>query len=187
MQEEKIKELLIDSIDKLRRTEEIDVKIANEMSNTLNWLTTFATLFFGFMINNEIPEFYLKDVLIIVYKGSFILLVITLLVYKFIIKNYESKKKEILAFLDTHFIELKNDLPLIKSKLISEHDFFVNFISSFNKGDFLPSGSVKRKKFLSDSYKKMIPLGWSVKWLYYIAFLIFVLNFAVTIVFLIYK
>ena len=141
MQEEKIKELLSDSIDKLRRIEDIDVKIALEMSNTLNWLTTFATLFFGFMIAIKVPDLYLKDVLVNIYKFSFIFLVFNLITYKFVIMSYESTKKEILSFLDTHYIELKNDLINIKSKLRDEHNIFFNFINSFRDGDFLPPGN----------------------------------------------
>lgn len=187
MQEEKIKELLSDSIDKLRRTEEIDVKIANEMSNTLNWLTTFATLFFGFMIANKVPDFYLINVLVNIYKFSFIFLVINLITYKFVIMSYESTKKEILAFLDTHYIELKNNLINIKSKLTVEHDFFVNFINSFRDGDFLPPGNNERKESLTKNYSKLKFLGWTVKWFYFSAMILFIINFTIATVFIINK
>ena len=181
---ENSQKLLSDTIDKLRRTENNDVKVANEMSNNLNWITTLTTLFFGLIINNSESDFCYKEDFALIFKYCFILLVLILIIYKIIIKKYVMIKTDILNMLDTHYIELKSKPQLLQHKLTDQHDFFVNFINSFRDGEYLPPGNNDRKKHLDSQYNKLKNIGWSVKWLYKSAIFLFVLNFIIMIVFL---
>jgi len=187
MTDEQIKELLFDSVDKLRRSEEIDSKMAVEMSNTLNWIIVFATLFFGFMVDPEIADFNYKDELILTYKLSIISLIVLLVIYKFLFNRYDLIKKVSIDFLDTQYIELKSDLFNVKSRMKKEHNFCVTFINAFRDGEFLCEGNEKRIEYYRSQDRKLLKFATILKRLYYGAASVFVINLTIAIVFILKK
>ncbi len=142
---QRIIELVTDSINKVKSQAESNEKILAEKHNTMNWLLAFVTILFAFFtdkFNTEIsncPE----TCLIFLSKIIFVLIIVTFVFYKIVHERFLKKQICLYNSLNTHHLELKYNI----NKLIELYDFkdlgdspfifnVVDFINSFTSADF---------------------------------------------------
>lgn len=171
---------------KVEDTEKYNSKISAEMSNTLNWILTLTTLFIGISIQNykNVLHPYLKD-LFVAEKIIFAFSLIMLIAYKIINLKYEKQKKNYLANLNTHKLELFFDIShKLKPKLSSDIFFVPSFINRFRKGELIPNYDIKRKEAFLSIEKKIHVYEKLLKLIYTLTMIAFLINLIITIILL---
>lgn len=182
---EDLKLLVESAYQKMEKSEEIDNAISSEMSNTLNWILALTTLFVGVCLQNynSISGFSLKYEFLYTEKILFAISVIMLVLFKVANANYAKYKKSYLANLYNHKLELLFEITYkLKPKLLDEPFFIPSFINRFRNGEFIPDYDKERKKSFKLIDMNINIYGKSLKIIYRLTMVTFVINLILTII-----
>jgi hypothetical protein len=133
-------DLLTDTFKKLESTANQDSKKLSDMNNALNWILTLTTVLFVFYNNQSFSNCVCFGLIIsFLSKSFFVILIVILLVHKIALINYESSKSSFVENLRTHYIELKFNIDILKSKYdFSNRINVADFINGFRFGGLIP-------------------------------------------------
>lgn len=177
---EQFPKLLEDSIKKLTLTLERDSKVLTEMNNSLNWIVTLmgVILATGISYFKEAKIDGLVFQLLYASRISFCATVFILIAHKITLLKYERVKLQYLNTLNTHELELKYDIDLLKKKINLDEIFSIStFINNFRNGEFIPLANDERKIGLSKMDRKITCYGYILKFTFWLSIIIFILNF----------
>ena len=177
-----IKELVSDSILKIKSKSENNEKLLGEMHNTLNWLLTLTTLLFLFYSRQEFDKTTcLMQSIDFLSKIDFVLIITAFLFYKIIQFQFLKMQTFFYDSLVTHNLELKYNLD----KLKKEYDFsdlnnppfifeVVKFINYFRKAKFVFYKELDdRPVVFEKAEKKLNILSWILKNTFRVIFVLF--------------
>lgn len=189
--EDKLKELLHDSFDKITFSLENDSKKVNEMSNILNWVVAFLTLFITFVSKDFESSYCCLLPLICLYKCIFVLVVILMIVYKCFLHKYTDTLYKLGNEYQTHYLELKSNLHMIFGKIKSNDESFPVFNVKFRKLEFMPQYEVEkriskktRKDEMLDEDRKVNRYGKRLRALFHTMLFLFIIDAAIACILL---
>lgn len=116
-----IRQLVTDSIAKLKSQAESNEKILADRHNTLNWFLAITSILFTFFyrFSTDEPHNCLEKVGLQISEINFILIVTTFIVYKIVHQQFLKTQIYLYDNLNTHHLELKYNV----NKLKELHDF----------------------------------------------------------------
>jgi hypothetical protein len=179
MKDDKLKEMIKDSLNKLEETAFLDSKLLTEMNNALSWILTLTTVLFvyyskffdGTLSCYELVATNFGKVLFLVSLGLFLIHKISLLQYEKIKGLYQKS-------LRTHALELKYDLNQLRKNIPSTGISIFDFINHFRNGKLIPHPTLDDREKHFKKYDRTISiLGLILKlsfWIEIGVFIIFV-------------
>lgn len=143
--ESEIKELVTDSILKIKSQVDNNIILLNEMHNTLNWLMTItAILFVYFSQQNEVLATCFLYYVLFFSKTVFVIMIIVFVLYKIVQIRFTKLQIQLYESLATHNLELKYNIKklmkLFDFDKLSHKDFIfdvIAFIKSFREAKFV--------------------------------------------------
>ena len=141
LNDEQIKDLLQDAFKKIESKATQDSKLLSDMNNALNWILSLTTVMFVLYIRLSASNLTgLNQGILHFGKALFALLIIILILHKIILLQYEKAKGRFIESLQTHSIELKFDISLLKSKYnFNEMPGIEDFTNNLENGRFVSS------------------------------------------------
>ena len=148
--DEEIKDLLKDAFKKIESKATQDSKLLSDMNNALNWILSLTTVMFVLYIRlSTFNVTSLNQGVLRFGRVLFALLIIILILHKIILLRYEKAKGHFIESLRTHYIDLKFDISLLKSKYnFNAMPGIEDFTSNLENGRFI-SSSQQRPVFLN--------------------------------------
>jgi hypothetical protein len=134
--DDEIKDLLEDAFKKIESKATQDSKLLSDMNNALNWILSLTTVMFVLYIRLSASNVTsLNQGILHFSRVLFALLIIILILHKIILLRYEKAKGHFIESLRTHYIDLKFDISLLKSKYnFNAMPGIENFTSNLENG-----------------------------------------------------
>lgn len=178
MDDDKIKELITDSLKKLEGTAFQDSKLLTEMNNALSWLLTLTVVLFVYY--SKFFSIELSCLQLIIVQASKYLFVISLvlfLIHKISLIQYEKIKSLYQESLRTHALELKYDIKHVQKRISTDQDLsFFTFINRFRNGELVPHPNLDDRPKHFQKYDRTISnLGRILKFTFWAEIVVFVL------------
>ena len=136
-----IKDLLDAAFKKIESKATQDSKLLSDMNNALNWILSLTTVMFVLYIRLSASGVTsVNQGMLHFGRILFALLITILILHKIILLRYEKAKGHFIESLRTHYIDLKLDVSVLKSKYnFNEMPSIEDFTNNFENGRFVSS------------------------------------------------
>jgi hypothetical protein len=137
--DDEIKDLLEDAFKRIESNATQDSKLLSDMNNALNWILSLTTVIFVLYIRLSASNIAgLNQGILHFGRVLFALLIIILIFHKIILLRYEKAKGQFIESLRTHYIDLKFNVFILKSKYnFNDMPCIEDFTNNLENGRFV--------------------------------------------------